>query len=49
MYSVLDAVEVCSVAFEIYEQLKKEYDFFIIAKTLCTEIDRLSGEYIDEE
>ncbi len=27
LYSVLDAVEVCPVAFEIYEQLKEEYDF----------------------
>ena len=27
LYSVLDAVSVCSVAFEIYERLKKEYDF----------------------
>ena len=27
LYSVLDAVEVCPVAFEIYERLKKEYGF----------------------
>lgn len=27
LYSVLDAVEVCPVAFEIYERLKKEYHF----------------------
>lgn len=29
LYSVLEAVEVCPVAFEIYEQLKKEYGFKI--------------------
>lgn len=27
LYSVLDAVEVCPVAFEIYERLKEEYGF----------------------
>ncbi len=27
LYSVLEAVEVCPVAFEIYERLKKEYGF----------------------
>ena len=27
LYSVLDAVRVCPVAFEIYERLKKEYGF----------------------
>lgn len=27
LYSVLDVVEVCPVAFEIYERLKKEYHF----------------------
>lgn len=27
LYSVLDTLEVCPVAFEIYEQLKKEYGF----------------------
>jgi len=27
LYSVLDAVEVCPVAFEIWERLKKEYGF----------------------
>ncbi|MFQ8662907.1 MAG: YkgJ family cysteine cluster protein [Lachnospiraceae bacterium] len=27
LYSVLNAVEVCPVAFEIYERLKKEYGF----------------------
>lgn len=27
LYSVLNAVEVCPVAFEIYERLKKEYEF----------------------
>lgn len=27
LYSVLDAVEVCPVAFEIYERLKEEYHF----------------------
>ena len=27
LYSVLSAVEVCPVAFEIYERLKKEYHF----------------------
>ena len=27
LYSVLEAVEVCPVAFEIYERLKKEYKF----------------------
>lgn len=27
LYSVLNAVEVCPVAFEIYERLKKEYHF----------------------
>lgn len=27
LYSVLDSVEVCPVAFEIYERLKKEYGF----------------------
>jgi len=27
LYSVLEAVEVCPVAFEIYEQLKKMYFF----------------------
>lgn len=27
LYSVLDAVSVCPVAFEIYERLKKEYGF----------------------
>ncbi len=27
LFSVLDAVEVCPVAFEIYERLKKEYHF----------------------
>lgn len=27
LYSVLDAVSVCPVAFEIYERLKEEYDF----------------------
>lgn len=27
LYSVLDAAEVCPVAFEIYERLKKEYGF----------------------
>ena len=25
LYSVLDVIEVCPVAFEIYERLKKEY------------------------
>ena len=27
LFSVLDVIEVCPVAFEIYEQLKKEYHF----------------------
>ena len=27
LYSVLDTVAVCPVAFEIYERLKKEYEF----------------------
>ena len=27
LYSVLEAVEVCPIAFEIYERLKKEYGF----------------------
>ena len=27
LYSVLDTVAVCPVAFEIYERLKKEYGF----------------------
>lgn len=27
LYSVLDAVEVCPIAFEIYERLKQEYGF----------------------
>lgn len=27
LYSVLDAVSVCPVAFEIYERLKREYGF----------------------
>ncbi len=27
LYSILDTVEVCPVAFEIYERLKKEYKF----------------------
>lgn len=27
LYSVLDAVEICPVAFEIYERLKQEYGF----------------------
>lgn len=27
LYSVLDAIEVCPVAFEIYERLKQEYHF----------------------
>lgn len=27
LYSVLDTVEVCPVAFEIYERLKQEYGF----------------------
>ena len=28
LYSVLEAVEVCPVAFEIYERLKEEYEAF---------------------
>ena len=28
LYSVLEAVEVCPVAFEIYERLKEEYETF---------------------
>ena len=27
LYSVLDVIEVCPVAFEIYERLKKEYNW----------------------
>jgi hypothetical protein len=27
LYSILDAVEVCPVAFEIFERLKQEYHF----------------------
>ena len=27
LYSVLDAIEICPVAFEIYERLKREYGF----------------------
>lgn len=27
LYSVLETVEVCPIAFEIYERLKKEYGF----------------------
>jgi hypothetical protein len=27
LYSVLDTITVCPVAFEIYERLKKEYGF----------------------
>ncbi len=27
LYSMLEAIEVCPVAFEIYERLKKEYGF----------------------